>query len=177
MDRLRHFLFTKFRSARSQYAAIGARLREDSGSALIELAVVMSLLGVPLLLGTVYTSVLISDYGEITNSAHTGALYAMRSSTYAEDTSGIATAAQADAPDLGANLTVTSSIYYVCSGSQDGTQYTLQADAMAACNGGSSHTLEFVQVVASAPVTPPATFPGMPKSMTLSSSSTMEVEE
>jgi Flp pilus assembly protein TadG len=163
--------------ALSRRAAIVARLREDTGSALIELAVVLSLLGVPLLLGTIYTSVLILDYSEITNGAHTGALYAMRSSTWAEDTTGIAAAAQADASDIGANLTVTSSIYYVCSGSQDGTQYTLQTDASAACNGGSSHTLEFVQVVASAPITPPATFPGMPKSMTLSSTSAMEVEE
>jgi Flp pilus assembly protein TadG len=153
------------------------RLREETGSALIELAVVLSFLGIPLLLGVIYTGFLYSDYIQITNAAHTGALYAMRSSTYAEDSAGITAAAQADASDIGTNLIVTPSIYYVCSNSQDGTQYTLQADAAAACNGGSSHTLEFVQVIASAPITPPATFPGMPKSMTLSSISAMEVEE
>ena len=154
-----------------------AKLLEETGSALIELAVVLSLLGIPLLLGVIYTGVLFGDYIQITNAAHTGALYAMRSSTYAEDSAGITAAAQADASDIGTNLTVTPSTYYVCSGSQDGTQYASQTSANAACNGGSSHTLEFVQVIASAPITPPATFPGMPKSITLSSISAMEVEE
>jgi Flp pilus assembly protein TadG len=158
-------------------STLAGRLREETGSALIELAVVLSLLGIPLLLGVIYTGVLYSDYIQITNAAHTGALYAMRSATYAEDSTGITAAAQADASDIGTNLTVTPSIYYVCSNSQDGTQYTLQTDAAAACNGGSSHTLEFVQVTASAPITSPATFPGMPRSMTLTSTSAMEVEE
>lgn len=153
------------------------RLRDESGSALIELAIILSLLGVPLLLGVIYVGILLSNYIEITDAAHAGALYAMRSSTFAEDTTDIATAARSDASDLGSNLAVTSSIYYVCSGAQDGPQYTDQASAAAACNGGSSHTLEFVQVTASAPITPPASFPGMPRTMTISGTSTMEVEE
>ena len=177
MHRPSQLPFRRLHRRFSRHAAIVGRLREESGSALIELAVVMSLLGVPLLLGTIYTGTLFADYIEITDAAHAGALYAMRSSTYAEDSTGTTAAAQADASDFGTNLTVTPSIYYVCSGAEGGTQYTNQALATAACNGGSSHTLEFVQVIASAAVTPSATFPGMSKSMTLSSTSTMEVEE
>jgi len=153
------------------------RLAEETGSALIETAVVLWLLGVPLLLGTIYAGVLLVNYIEITDAAHAGALYAMRSATLAEDTTGITAAAQADATDVGTNLSVTSTVYYACSDAQDGTQYATQAAATAACTGASTHPLEFVQVMASAPITPPATFPGMPRSMTLSSTSAMEVEE
>ncbi len=153
------------------------RLAEETGSALIETAVVLWLLGVPLFLGTIYSSVLLCNYIDITNAAHAGAIYAMRSSTFADDTTGITAAARADASHVGTNLEVTSSVYYTCSDAQDGQQYATQAAADAACSGGSTHSLEFVQVVASAPITPPATFPGMPRSMTLSSTSAMEVEE
>jgi Flp pilus assembly protein TadG len=158
-------------------SALVARACDETGSALIETTIALGLFGVPLLLGTVYTGVLLTDYIDITNAAHSGAIYAMRSSTFAEDTAGIVSAAQADAPHIGSALTVTSSIYYVCSDSQDGTQYTTQSNANAACTGASTHPLEYVQVTASAPITPPATFPGMPKTMTLSSTSAMEVEE
>ena len=158
-------------------AALAHRLREDSGSALIELAVTLSLLGIPLLLGVVYSGVLLADYIEITNAAHAGALYGMWSNTYAEDAQGITTAAQAEASDIGTNLAVSSNIYYACSNAVGGTQYTTQTSANAACNGGSSHSLEFVKVTVSAPITPTATFPGMPKTLTLSSTSVMEVAE
>jgi Flp pilus assembly protein TadG len=152
-------------------------LRDETGSALVETGVILSLLGVPLLLGTIYSGVLLVNYIEVTDAAHAGAIYAMRSATFAEDSPGIIAASRADASDIGSNLTVTPSIYYVCSDSQDGTQYTAQSDATAACTGATTHPLEYVQVVASAKVTPPATFPGMPKSWTLSSTSAMEVEE
>lgn len=165
------------RAAGAVAKAAGARMRDDAGSALIETAVALGLFGIPLLLGTVYSSFLLTSYIDITDAAHAGAIYAMRSATYAEDATGIVTAAQNDAPHLGSNLTVTSSIYYVCSDSQDGTQYASQSDASASCTGASTHPLEFVQVTASAPITPPTTFPGMPKTMTLSSTSAMEVEE
>jgi Flp pilus assembly protein TadG len=177
MYRLQHSMATVLDLRHSRGTAFARRLREETGSALIEMAVVLWLLGIPLLLGTIYSAVLLSDYIEITNAAHAGAIYAMRSSTFAEDSPGIVAAAQADASHVGPTLAVTSSVYYTCSDSQDGTQYATQAAANAACTGASTHTLEFVQVVASAPITPPATFPGMPKTMTLSSTSAMEVEE
>lgn len=154
-----------------------AKLGDEAGSALIETAIALGLFGIPLMLGTIYTSFLLTNYIDVTDAAHAGALYAMRSSTFAEDTAGIVTATQNDAAHFGSHLTVTSSIYYVCSDSQDGTQYSTQSDATAACTGATTHPLEFVQVTASVPVTPPTAFPGMPKTVTLASSSAMEVEE
>ena len=44
----------------------------DAGSALIELALMVGLLGVPLLLGTGEIAPLVYDSAEITNAAHAG---------------------------------------------------------------------------------------------------------
>jgi len=176
MTRGKRFLRSMLAGRMTAQGAL-ARMRDDAGGALIETAIALGLFGIPLLLGTVYSSFLLTSYIDVTDAAHAGAIYAMRSSTFAEDTTGIVTAAQGDASRFGSSLTVTSGIYYVCSDSQDGTQYATQSDATAACTGASTHPLEFVQVTASAPVTPPTTFPGMPKTMTLSSTSAMEVEE
>ena len=150
---------------------------DESGSALVELAVVLGVLGVPLVLGTLYTSTLLLDDIEISNAAHAGALYGMQSIGSAADTAGIIAAAQSEATDFGTRLTVTGTIYYACSSAEGGTQYTTQAAAAAACTGGTNHPLEFIQVTASAPVTPVASVPGLPTSLTLSSTSVMEVEE
>jgi len=111
----------------------------------------------------------------VSNAAHAGAEYAMTSATYASDTSYIVTAAQEDASGLGATLNVTPTVFFACSNAIGGTQYTTQSAATSGCTSG--HSLEFVQVVASATVTPVLSVPGLAKSVTLSSTSVMEVEE
>ncbi|HKO19084.1 MAG TPA: TadE/TadG family type IV pilus assembly protein [Acidobacteriaceae bacterium] len=150
---------------------------QESGSALIELALTLSLIGLPLLFGTIYSGVLVFDNIEIANAAHAGAMYGMQSSTYASDTSGMTSAAQAEAPDLATGLVVTPTAFYACSAAIDGTQYTTQSDATAGCSGGSNHALEFVKVTASYVATPFASIPGMQRSVTVSGVSVMEVEE
>jgi Flp pilus assembly protein TadG len=158
-----------------QHSALCERLRDESGSALIELALTMSLLGMPLLLATVHFSLLLIDAMIVSNAAHAGAEYAMTSATYASDTSYIVTAAQNDASGLGATLNVTPTIFFACSNAIGGTQYATQSAANSGCLSG--HTLEFVQVVASATVTPVLSVPGLARTVTLSSTSVMEVEE
>jgi hypothetical protein len=153
-------------------------MRDESGSALIELALTLSLLGVPMLLATVHFSLLLIDAMIISNAAHAGAEYAMTSATYASDTSFIVTAAQNDASSsgLGATLNVTPTVFFACSNAIGGTQYTTQAAATTGCSS-SGHALEFVQVVANAAVTPALSVPGLANTVTLSSTSVMEVEE
>jgi len=150
---------------------------EDSGSALVELALSIALIGLPLLLGTIYGGVLLFYSISVANAAHTAALYGMQSSTYASDTAGITTAAQSEAPELGSNLQVTPAAFYACGNAIDGTQYTTQAAATMACSGAGSHALEFIQVTASYAVTPFARIPGAQRTVTLTSTSVMEVEE
>jgi Flp pilus assembly protein TadG len=150
-------------------------LSSEAGNALLELAIVLSILGVPLLTGTIYFGQLLLDSIIVTNAAHAGAEYGMTGSTIAQTNSDIITAAQQEATGLGATLNVTPTVYYACSNAIGGTQYSTSALANAACTGG--HTLEFIQVTASATVTPAYAFPGLSRSVTLSSTSVQEVEE
>ena len=159
---------------------IAARIRclcNEAGGALVELAVFLAFLAVPLIAGIAYTGTLLIDQIDIDNAAYAGAMYAMTSSTFAEDTSNIQTAAQEDSSRFGTNLTVTPTIFYACSLALTGTTYTTQAAATTACTGGLNHPLELVKVVASASVTPPLKIPGVSASKTLSSTVIMEVEE
>jgi Flp pilus assembly protein TadG len=174
---MRDLLASQVRRRRLRLPEFCRRLRDEEGSALVELGFIMSLLGIPLFLGTIYFATLLMDQIEIDNAAHAGAIYAMTSSTFAEDSSNIVTAAQEETPRIGSNLSVSSSIYYVCSTAISGTQYSTQSAATTACTGGTSHSLEMIQVTVSASVTPVATFPGLAKTPTLSSTSIMEVEE
>jgi Flp pilus assembly protein TadG len=152
-------------------------LREEQGNALIEMALCISLLGMPLLVGTVEIGGMIYTSIEVSNAAHSAAMYGMISSTFAANSSGMVTAAQNEATDLGTNLSVTPTVYYACSSSIGGTQYSTQSAANTACTNGSNHTLEFVKVNTSVSVSPPIRCPGLPATYTLTGSSTMEVQE
>ena len=167
----------RFHRLRSTLLAGCLALRNETGSAVVELGLMLALLGVPLLLATSYFGVLLIDQIEVANAAHAGAMYAMTSSTFAEDSANIVAAAQAETNRFGSNLSVSSSIYYVCSTAVSGTQYSTQALANTACTGAISHSLELISVTASASVTPPGSFPGHAKTVTVSSTSVMEVEE
>jgi hypothetical protein len=151
-------------------------MAENDGAAIVELSLVLAFFGIPLLLGTLATAVLLFNYSEIANAAHAAALYGMRSSTFANDNAGMIATGLAEAYGLGTNLTVTPSTYYACSTALGGTQYSTQSAALGACTG-SSHSLEFIQVTASAVVTPPVQIPGLPAAFTVQSVSVMEVEE
>jgi Flp pilus assembly protein TadG len=177
ISHLSQSVFLQFQRLRPAMPARCRGLGDNAGAALVELALMLSLLGVPLLLGTTYFAVLLLDNVEVSNAAHTGAMYGMTSSTFAEDSAGIIGAAQAETSRFGSNLSVTPSVYYACSNALGGTQYTTQAAANAACTGGSSYALQFVRVLVSASVTPPGKFPGFPKTFILKSVSIMQVEE
>jgi Flp pilus assembly protein TadG len=156
---------------------VGCRgMRDDAGGSLVELGFMLSILGVPLMLGVVYMGNLEHYSIEISNAAHAGAMYGMRSSTYASNTSGITTASRNEASDFGTALAVTPTTYYACSNAEGGTTYTTQALAAAGCGTG-THTLEFLQVVATASVTPLGSVSGMASTVSLSSTSVMEVQE
>jgi Flp pilus assembly protein TadG len=167
------------RRAWARVAACCGRLRGDSGNALVELALVAGVLGVPLWLGTAQMGWLIYDSIEVSDAANVAALYGMRSSTYAVDNPGMITEARADT-DFGANLSVSPVSYYVCALAVNGTQYTgasAQLNATAACTGTGNHALQFVQVNTSATVTPVIHCPGLPATLKLTGQAAMEVEQ
>src|ERR1035438_7484561 len=74
-----------FHRGRSGALTPGRAWNNNVGSAILELALVLSFLGVPLLLGTIETGVLLFNYSEIANAAHVGAVYGMRSMLPAND--------------------------------------------------------------------------------------------
>jgi Flp pilus assembly protein TadG len=163
--------------AASAMRVAGRLLRGRCGSSTIELTLVLACLGVPLMLGTAEVGFLVYDSIEISNAAHAGALYGMQSNTNASNSSVITSAAQSEAANFGTNLSVTPSVFWVCSTAENGTQYSSSSAATTACTGSGNHPLEYLQVNVSAPATPPIHFPGLPATYTLTASSVMEVEE
>jgi len=155
-------------------------LRGDSGNALVEVALTISLLGIPLMAGTAQMGLVVYYSIEVADAAKAGATYGMQSLTYASDTAGMTLAAQAEASDLGSSLSATPSSYYACSLAINGTQYTgtnAQSNATTACTGGTNHALEFAKVTTSATVAPLIHCPGLPKTFALNGVSVMEVEQ
>jgi Flp pilus assembly protein TadG len=150
---------------------------DDAGNALIEVALILAFFCTPLLVGTGEMGLLIYDSIQIQDAAHAGAAYAMQSATFAANTAGIRTAAQQDAPEFGTDLTVTPTIYYVCSASINGSQHTTLASATSACTGTSNHPLQFVKVLATTSVTPALHCPGFGSSFTVAAVSAMEIEQ
>jgi hypothetical protein len=86
-------------------------------------------------------------------------------------------AAKGEAGDVSSILSVTPNMYFACSLSIAGAQYTTQAAANSACTGTSNHSLQFVQVTTSAVIPIPFRISGLPTSFNLTSISVMEVEE
>jgi len=164
----------------SRRLKLWGKLREEEGNSMVELALILSVFGTSLLLGTAQAGILIYDSIEISNAAHVGAMYGMQGLAYASDTADMITAAQAEASDLGTSMTVTPTTYFACSSAVGGTQYSgtnAQTNATSACTGGSNHPLQFVQVVTRESVKTAVHFPGLPATVTLSGTSVMEVEE
>jgi Flp pilus assembly protein TadG len=158
----------------------GDFFRQETGSSLVEVAMILCFFCVPMMVGTAEMGLVVYDSIEVQNAAHTGAQYAMQSATAAADTEHIRTAAQGDAPTFGTALTVTPTVYYVCSAAINGTQYAGSnglSNATSACTGGVNHPLQFVQVVATASVTPSLHNPGIARTFSVSSTSAMEVQQ
>ncbi len=163
---------------RSMIAWMRKRLRDEAGNAALELALTFGIFALPLMVGGSELASVIYDSIELSNCAHAGAMYGMMSSTFAADTAGIQKAAQAEAADFGTSVTVTPTSYYACSSAVDGTQYATEAAAAAVCPANASnHYLQFINVVSTVTITPPAQLPGLPKTWTLHGSSVMEVQE
>ena len=164
----------------SRAMAVCQSMRGESGSAVVEMALVCAFLAPPLILGTGEMGILVYDSIEVSNAANFAATYGAQSLTYAASTSGMTTAAQTEATDFGTALSVTPTTYYACSSALAGTEYTganAQSNANAGCTGTGNHALEFVKVTTSATVVPAVHCPGLPGSLTITGSSVMEVEQ
>src|ERR1700761_5523321 len=153
-------------------------LTGSTGSASLELALMFSFVGAPLMLGAASAGFMVYDSIEVSNAAHAVVQYGSMSSPFASHTAGIQTAAQNEATDLGSSLSVTPTTYYACSQAIAGTQYSTQAAAGAVCPANATnHYLQFIQVNTTAIVQSPVHISGLAQSWTLQGSSVMEVQE
>jgi Flp pilus assembly protein TadG len=153
-------------------------LRENSGQAFVELALILPIF-ILLLVGIAEIGRLAYASIEVSNAARAGVAYAAQNHTTAQDTANIQTAAQQDAPNI---TTLTATPTYSCScesllgvmttpGSCTGI-----STAVGSCPSPSRIVL-YVQVTTAAPVNTLFNFPGIPSSMTLRGFASMRVEQ
>jgi len=139
--------------------------RGEAGASLVEFALVT-----PLFLLLTFGAV---DFGrafylaiEVAGGARAGASYGTQNPN---DTSGIQSSAQNAAPDV-PNLSVPTAAYGCeCA---DGTNYSASCSAIPTCTGGLNYVYQ-VNVTVTGTYTPLVRWPGIPSSMSLSSSASM----
>jgi Flp pilus assembly protein TadG len=140
--------------------------RGECGQSLVETALVFPLL-VTMLVGTVEMARVVNASIEVANAAKAGAQYGCKNGYTAQDTTGIATAASNEVP----NLTLSTTSSYACSCS-DGTASTcLNSDCP------NSHIEQTVTVNTSATLSATIQLPGLPKTFTVKGESIQRVEQ
>ena len=139
-------------------------LRGECGASLVEMALLMPLFML-LLLGTIDLGRAFYLAMEVAGAAHAAAVYGAQNPT---DTAGMQYAAQYDAPNV-PNLTVTNATYGCeCS---DGTSYSLSCASIPTCTGLTE--VYRIDITVTATYSPLVPWPGIPSSISLSSSAAM----
>jgi Flp pilus assembly protein TadG len=158
---------------RVQERRLRTRLHSESGQSLVELAFVLPILFL-LVIGAI-------DFGrafylviEVSNAARAGVQYGATTGNLT-NTTGMQTAASADAPDVPGLVPVAT---WGCECS-DGTATTASCAPVPSCGGGTSYLVDYVQVNTTAPFNPIIPWPGVtPTSpLTFNGQAKMHVEE
>jgi Flp pilus assembly protein TadG len=139
-------------------------LRRESGSALVELALIVPILMVP-----IFAAV---DFGrafylaqEVASAAHAGAEYGAQNPT---DTTGMKAAAQAAAPDVTGLSIATPTYGCECA---NGSSFNANCSTTPTCTG--SNPVYLVSVTASVSYVPLIKWPGIPNPISISTTSKM----
>jgi Flp pilus assembly protein TadG len=159
-------LTAKFQRREVGQPQVSKALQSESGSSLVEMALVLPVLFL-LLMGVV-------DFGrayylaiEVSQAAHTAALYGSQNPT---DTTGMQNAAVADAPDVPSFTTSSVTATYGCECS-DGSSPIATCATNPACGG--MITVNYVQVNTSVSYSAMFPYPGIPSPLTLRGSARM----
>jgi Flp pilus assembly protein TadG len=148
------------------------RLGNEQGYSLVEVSLLVSFFGVPLLLGVVEMGRLAFAGIEVSNAARAGAAFASQNSADSADTTDTTNAATNEANDV-QGVTVTQNTFCVCSNSPS-TAVTCSS-VTTSCTGSGNHGISFVQVNTAATVNPIVHFPGLPTTVTLRGDATMRI--
>jgi Flp pilus assembly protein TadG len=165
-------------------------LRNDRGSAFVELALVLPILTL-VLIGAAELGRMAYFAIEVSDAARAGVAYGAQSAATAPDTVNIAIAARAAAPDLPSTLSVSSNDPCTCETVTTSTgTVTTTPIPLSSCGGSSTpatlcppstttgtatFVVNYVQVSTSATVSTMFNYPGIPSSFTLNGFSKMRV--
>jgi Flp pilus assembly protein TadG len=153
------------------------RLRSDSGQHLVELALVTPVL-LLLLVGMIELGRFAFLSIVVANAARTGAAFASQGLVQSVDTTDIQTAADNDFQNNGqnvSNLTVSSSTSCGCDSAGTVTSQSCNGSGAGTC--GTGHWVVMVSVTASGTFNSLFGYPGLPKSISVSRTSTMRVQQ
>lgn len=148
-------------------AACRAGLHDESGQAVIELSLVMTIC-IILIIGAAEFGRLAYAAIEISNAAHAGAQYGSQSHTTASDTAGMNTAATKDGPNISA-LSASASHFCSCSNGSTST--------CAATDCATSRIIEYVRVSTTGTIDPLFHVQGLPTTYTLTGQAVMRVAQ
>jgi Flp pilus assembly protein TadG len=142
--------------------------RDNTGGAIVELALVVPIFAALLLGAAEFASL---EYAgiETSNAARAGVAYGSQSSTTAADTSGMQAAATNDGKDV-SGLAAVAKQFWSCSNAP-----STQSSSPPTCSSG-NHLLNYVQVTTTATVTPVVHLPGLPAVFTLHGLAIMRVQ-
>jgi Flp pilus assembly protein TadG len=140
---------------------------ESHGQGSVELALALPLM-VAMLMVLVEAGHICLISVSLGSAARAGVQYGAQSLTTVKDSTGMISAAKADAPNL-ASMTVTATYHCVCS--NGGASTCLSSDC------STSHRLTYVTVSTSAQYTPWFNWPGVPATTTLTSQATMRANQ
>jgi Flp pilus assembly protein TadG len=150
----------------------------NRGSSLVELAVIMTFLFPPMLLGTVEFGGLVYGSIEVSNAAHAGAAYAAQSYMASSETPAVlptqaevTAAAINDSPEL-QNMLQSGSTFTATMATGCGAGAATAGNTVPVCVGTA---LPYVQVTASATVVPLVKLPGFSGPFTLSNTATINL--
>jgi len=146
-------------------------IRGDEGSALIEFALVLTFLLLPMLLGIAGFGFWVYDSIEVSDAAHTGAAYATSSfrknATFPADVASVALAAE---PDIPASMVSTPVVYCGCTAPATGSCTGVKTST---CSGSILYVTVTTQANIPAPVN--LSLLGIPSTMQLNGQSTFEL--
>jgi Flp pilus assembly protein TadG len=148
-------------------------LRNDAGSTLVEMALLLPLLSL-VLAGAADLGRVAYYAMEVSGAASAGAHYGAQSRITAADTAGMKAAAANDAPDVTSVTTLATTVTQSCACSNGIA--TACATAGSNCTG-TTRILEYVQLNTSAVVSPMVRYPGFPAAYTLRGQAIMRVEQ
>jgi Flp pilus assembly protein TadG len=146
-----------------------ARLREEQGQSLVELAIALPVF-LMVLMGALEFGRLAYAQLEITNAARAGVAYGMQGPATADNISAMETAAVNDGADI-SGLTATASEYCTC-----GNGASVSCASAAATCTSYPHVFTYIQVTTQASVNPMFYVTGLPKSFLLTGNATVAVQ-